>query len=169
MLDRWEDGETLSQRLTHEALGRYALTIVMKGLAQGLSALHEHDVIRREQSPDCVLLRRQDDRPILCDLELSKLTDGAPTVSPDDWPDDPYRAMEVGGDAPIDARADLYSWGRIFVHAATGKLPGRGEESLAEVRLPDGVREIVMQCVAVPRSQRPTGMKSVLKALKTWS
>ena len=93
----------------------YALQVVMTGIACGLKALHRAGIIRRELSPRFVLLREADDRPILMDLELAKLSEGVPTVSPQEWPEDPYRAIEVGGDAPIDARADLYSWGRIFV------------------------------------------------------
>ena len=77
-----------------------------------------------------MLLRESNDRPILTDLELAKLGEGQPTVSPDEWPDDPYRALEVSGDGPVDARADIYSWARIFMHAATGCLDERGCENV---------------------------------------
>ncbi|HEY2413795.1 MAG TPA: helix-turn-helix domain-containing protein [Pirellulaceae bacterium] len=168
VLDRWDDGEILADRLAKGPLGDYELQTIMRGIAEGLRALHAAGVIRRELSPDSVLLREQDDRPILTDLELAKLNERLPTVSPEQWPDDPYRAVEVEGDAPIDIRADLYSWGRIFLHAATGRIPERGHEKLADQRIPDEVRRVVLQCAAGPRSKRPTNMNAVLTILKAW-
>ena len=168
VLDRWEDGITLAEQLAEGPLGDYTLRFVMSGMAEGLNALHKADIIRRELSPTSVLLREADDRPIITDMELAKLASGAPTVSPGQWPDDPYRAMEVGGDTPVDVRADLYSWGRIFVHAATGKLSERGEERLPNPEIPDVVRDVVIQCVAITRSQRPADMKAILQVLRRW-
>jgi serine/threonine protein kinase len=169
VLDRWVDGETLAHRLAQGPLGEYELQVIMGGIARGLKALHAAGVIRRELTPDSVLLREKDDQPILTDLELAKLTEPLPTVSPEHWPDDPYRAVEVGGDAPIDERVDVYSWGRIFVHAATGRLPERGQEQLSDERIPETVRQVVLQCVAVQRSKRPDNVNTVLTALKAWS
>lgn len=168
VLDRWVDGETLASRLAQGPLGDYELQFIVRGIAEGLQALHSAGVIRRELTPESVLLRESDDRPILTDLELAKLSERLPTVSPDQWPDDPYRAVEVGGDTPVDERADLYSWGRIFVEAATGRLPDRGQERLADERIPEPVREVVHACVAGPRSQRPGSVRDILAALKTW-
>ncbi len=168
VLDRWLPGERLSSRVAQGPLGDYELQVVMRGIAQGLQALHAAGVIRRELTPDSVLLHEKDDHPILTDLELAKLTERLPTVAPDEWPDDPYRAVEVGGDAPIDVRADLYSWGRIFVHAAAGSLPERGKEEEMGQRLPELVRDMVLQCVAVPRSKRPDSINTVIAALKAW-
>lgn len=168
VLDRWVPGEMLSNLLAKGPLSEYELQVIMGGIAQGLQALHAAGVIRRELTPDSVLLHEKDDRPILTDLDLAKLTERSPTVAPDAWPNDPYRAVEVGGDAPLDVRADLYSWGRIFVHAATGSLPERGEEEAVGKRLPEPVRDIVLQCVAVPQSKRPDSINTIIGALKVW-
>ena len=91
-----------------------------------------------------------------------------PTVSPQEWPEDPYRAIEVGGDAPIDERADLYSWGRIFVHAAEGSLGQRGTERLSGPHIPEPVRDLVLQSVATARSDRPRDVDAVLSVMKAW-
>lgn len=168
VLDRWEEGETLEQRLTTGSLGDYSLQFIMRGVLGGLHDLHKAGVIRRELSPRSVLLRQSDDRPVLTDMELAKLTGDGATVSPAEWPDDPYRALEVSGDAPIDERADLYSWGRVFVEAATGSLPNRSEESLDNVELLHTVREVVMQCVELSPSDRPDNTTIVLAALEGW-
>lgn len=169
VLDGWEEGTTLAARLEDGSLGEYTLQLVMTGIARGLKALHDAKIIRRELSPKCVLLRERDDRPILMDLELAKLGEGVPTVSPEQWPNDPYRAIEVGGDAPIDARVDLYSWGRIFVHAAGGSLGERGTERVSDPQIPADVRQVVLQCVAAARSQRPPDMDAVLSVMKAWT
>lgn len=169
VLDRWEEGETLAERLDRGRLSDYELQFITTGIAEALAALHKCGVIRRELSPRSVLLRASSDRPILTDMELAKVTAGAPTVAPDEWPDDPYRAPEVSGDAPFDVRADVYSWGRIFVHAATGTLSERGEESLPENgAIPPAVRDVVLEAVEVLPSQRPDDLKPVLKAMQGW-
>ena len=168
VIDQWEEGDLLSERIEKEPLGEYALKVVTTGIAEGLAELHRHDVVRRELNAHSVLLRTRDDRPVLTDMELAKLSAGAPTVSPTEWPVDPYRALEVEGDTPVDARADVYSWGRIFVHAATGSLPERGSESLGNVDIPDRIRDVVLQAVSLVRSDRPNNMKPLLKALKGW-
>lgn len=168
VLDQWEAGVSLDDRLQDEPLSEFGLYTVMTGIAQGLAALHQAGVIRRELAPRYVLLRESDDRPVLMDLELAKLTDGGPTVSPDEWPDDPYRALEVTGEAPIDERADLYSWGRLFVHAAEGTLPERGAEQITRSDVPGRIKGIVQDCLATGRSQRPASMQVVLKVLNTW-
>jgi serine/threonine protein kinase len=168
VLDAWEEGDTLARRLEEGPLTEYELRLVMTGIARGLQALHRAYIIRRELSPRFVLLRECDDRPILTDLELAKLCEGVPTVSPQKWPEDPYRALEVGGDAPIDERADLYSWGRIFVHAAEGSLSARGTERLSDPRIPEPVRQAVLQAVATARSERPADIDAVLAVMKAW-
>jgi serine/threonine protein kinase len=169
VLDRWEEGETLADRLQRGVMGEYELRFIMTGIANGLAELHKAKIIRRELSPSSVLLRESDDVPMLTDMELAKLGAGAPTVSPQEWPDDPYRALEVGGDERLDARADVYSWGRIFVHGALGRLPDRGEERLPEDdMIPKVVRKIVMQAVEVLPSKRPRDMTLILKTLKVW-
>ncbi|MEZ6077688.1 MAG: protein kinase [Pirellulaceae bacterium] len=169
VLDRWEEGETLAERLSRGALGEYELQFIMCGIAAGLVELNRCGVIRRELTPKSILLRESDDRPILTDMELAKLSSGKPTVSPEQWPDDPYRALEVCGGAPCDERADVYSWARIFIHAANGFLPLRGEEQLHKnVSIPNKVREVVLKAVSITPSGRPSEMAEVLNILRVW-
>ena len=168
VLDRWEDGENLAARLATRALSGYELRVVMTGIATGLGELHKADIILRELSPKSVLLRERSDKPILTDMELAKLAGNAQTVSPVKWPDDPYRALEVGGDVPVDVRADIYSWGRIFIHAATGELCDRGAEDLSMSDIPADVSDLVTRCVSVTRSKRPGSVDDLLRVLDRW-
>ena len=143
----------------------------LTGIAEGLKALHQEKIIRRELSPRFVIVRNEDHQPILTDFELAKLLEGKTVRPKDGWQDDPYRAIEVAGEGTIDERADVYSWGRIFVEAATGQLPTKGTESdhLTHAAIPDALKKLVLRCVAKPRSDRPDGMDEILKALKRWS
>lgn len=170
VLDRWEAGETLAARLQCGPLSEYQLQFIMTGIAAGLAALHEHGVIRRELTPQSVLLSDESDRPILTDLELAKLVGEGPTVSPHEWPEDPYRAPEVDAAGAVDVRADVYSWGRIFCRAATGGLADRGKESFgADSDVPPGVQDLVTSAVALVPSKRPKSMNVVRKRLKAWT
>jgi serine/threonine protein kinase len=171
VLDQWEDGQTLEKRLADGPMQGCELKRVMSGIAEGLKALHAAKIIRRELSPRFVLLRAKSGQPMLTDFELAKLLEGGPTVSPNEWPVDFYRAEEVAGDAPIDERADVYSWGRIFVQAACGTLVGFGKESaaIAPLDLPDDIKTLIKRCTAAPRSQRPQTMREVLTVLKRWN
>jgi serine/threonine protein kinase len=172
VIDEWNDGDKLDRVLTSGALDSTALPGIMRHIAEGLRAMHQADVVRRELSPRFVLIRRSDSTAILTDFELAKLLEGAPTVSPKKgWPDDPYRAVEVEGDVPIDARADIYSWGRILVHAVLNRLPPKGQEAdfLTTAKIPPAVRRLALSCVAVARTDRPSSMADVLAGLKKWS
>ena len=169
VLDRWEEGELLADRLASGSMSGYELQYITTGIANGLLACHESNVIRRELSPRSIILRESSDAPVLTDMELAKLSTGAPTVSPEEWPDDPYRALEVCGNTPYDERADIYSWGRIFVHCANGILPERGCETLPDTEeIPIAVREIVLQSVALSPSKRPSDIRKILDVLRGW-
>lgn len=169
VIDAWEPGETLTERLATGPLSEYELNFIMTGIADGLAAMHKVDIIRRELSPSTIILSESSDRPILTDMELAKVLGSSISVSPEEWPDDPYRALEVTGNSPIDVTADIYSWGRIFVHGATGSVPERGGENLAAGGfIPEPVREIALKSVQLLPKGRPQSMAPILKALKGW-
>lgn len=157
-------GHSLSQALELGPLLESDLPRVMRQIAQGL--LHGAVIIRRELSPRNVVIREADGCVVLTDFELGKLLDGSPTVS-SSWPDDPYRAPEVGAAPQLDGRADLYSLGRIFLHAASGMLPAAGE-TIACPSVPPRVRDIVERCVNLVPDLRPKSIDEVLHALDDW-
>jgi serine/threonine protein kinase len=172
VLDKFEEGPTLADRLRESPIEGNALKAVMAGIGAGLEALHAARVVRRELAPRFVTLRKKDQSPVLTDFELAKLLDGQPTVAPKGgWPDDPFLAAEVAARGTVDERADIYSWGRIFVAAATGAVPAKGVEAgpLSKVPLPESLKSCVLQCVARPRSERPKDMRTVLKLLRRWT
>ena len=169
VIERWVEGLTLEEAFQTGPLTGERLPAVMTALAEALAALHAAGVIRRELSPASILLPQDGPAVMLTDFELAKLTDRGPTVSAD-WPADPYRAPEVAA-GDVDVRADLYSWARILVQAATGQLPPPGEDRqcLESAGLPRAVIRVTKQCLHRPRSRRPNDITQVLNALRRWA
>lgn len=171
-VDEWVEGHSLEQILKLGPLLTDNLPRVMRQIATGLRALHEAVIVRRDLSPRNILIRNSDHAVMLTDFEMSKLFDGSPTVKVNgEWLEDPYQAPEVYSSSTVpDVRADLFSWGRIFVHAATGQLLDFSCENalLERITLPGQVREIVKRCLALPQEDRPKNIDAVLNALQGW-
>ena len=170
VVDRWLGNETLAKRLPPGGTGipLDQLGRLMYEIALGLEALHAADIVFRELAPSHILLS-DDGRTVLTDFELAKLLDGSPTVSRD-WPEDEYRALEVDGGV-VDVRADLFSWARILVHAATGSLPGKGRETdaLTRVGLPKAVWRVAVDCLSPGPGGRPGSIQQILPSLQKWA
>jgi serine/threonine-protein kinase len=168
VIDHWVEGTSLAERLDEGPLDGDSLPRVMKQILEGLAVLHEHEILRRELSPEFIILTESDDSVVLTDFELGKFLDKSPTVS-GEWRDDAYRAEEVAvGKATV--RSDLYSWGRILVHAALGELPDPGEDVAAveELKLKPGVRRVVSACLQRNQDRRPANAQEVVKAIGHW-
>jgi len=169
-IDAWDPGKTLAETLYRQELKREVVPRVMLQIAEGLKALHEAKIIRRELSPRNILLQETDQSVLLTDFELGKLLEDVPTVS-NNWPWDPYRAPEVGA-KPLtekDMHVDLYSWAKILLHCVIGETAIRGGDldSIDELDLPPKVCNIVKRCLSEPR-KRPKRVDAVLKAIQSW-
>lgn len=80
VIDEWIEGRTLAEMLA-SGLDRQTVPSVLRGIADGLLTLHQHSIIRRELSPDFLVLRSESLLPVLTDFELAKLLDTDRTVS----------------------------------------------------------------------------------------
>ena len=169
VIDEWIEGEVLEQRLASGPLDASLVIPVMRGIAEGLQALHEQGVIMRQLNPAAIILRSESHFPVLVDFEMAKLLGRRPTVSPrDGWPEDHYRAPEVGGDDILSPSADVYSWARVLLHAATGKVPprpGKDLELLKSLDIHEKLKAMAQQCLELDCQQRPRDMNLVLKVL----
>jgi serine/threonine protein kinase len=168
IIDVWEEGSTLAETLAKEPLEPGLLSRVMLQIAEGLQVLHKQKIVRRELSPEFITLRADDQSVLLMDLELAKILDGSPPT-PLDWESNPYVAPELfGGQA--DVRSDLFSWGQVLYHAATGdappKLPTRG--LFDAVNVPDFVKSTAVKCVSKGPSGRPKSIQQVMKTARRW-
>lgn len=174
VVDQWVPGRSLNAVMAEGSMSTSLLAAVMRGIGEGLAALHRAGVLRRELSPRFVILEERSERPVLTDFELAKLLSGGPTVAHKaDWQhvQDPFRAPEVSaGSDDLGPEIDVYSWGRILLRAATGELPeaDSNDESALVSRLPKAVRSVVAACVSIDRSKRPHSMEEVLPAIRGW-
>lgn len=126
VIDEWFD-LTLETRLSAETCNAASGKMLLSSISEGVRALHEAGVIRRELAPRNVGLR-QPDIPVLMDFELAKLTQSVPTVSsPGTWVrEDPYLdpVLAAGGVAKLES--DTYSFAKIAAHLANGRPPEPG-------------------------------------------
>ena len=74
---RVDSGPTLGELLLPQKLQAAILPRVMRQIAEGLKALHDAKVIRRDLSPSFILVREADQSVVLTDFELGKLFDGS--------------------------------------------------------------------------------------------
>lgn len=170
VIDQWVGETRLADRLGSESVWpRESLPQLMREIAFGLRALHRAKIVFRELSPSRVLLADSDGRVVLTDFELAKLLGDRPTVS-NEWPDDPYRAPEVDS-GQVTFAADVFSWGRILIRAATGQLPAVQEANglLAQARLPKAIQALTTRCISPNPAQRPTDVDHILDTLTNWT
>jgi serine/threonine protein kinase len=121
------EGETLSTRLKREgALAVDAVRDIVQQVCEGLSALHDLNLLHRDIKPANIMIG-PDGQLTLMDLGIAKkigedtnntasITMGTPR----------YMPPEVIDNQPLDPRADLYSLGVIAYQASTGKVPFDG-------------------------------------------
>lgn len=169
VIDEWVDGATLGSRLSSGRLSRQEAQRVMLNIAEGLGAIHELDIIRRELTPASILIRSCDGSAVLTEFELSKLVDHGLTVAPDEWPADEYRAPEADSD-DVDHRADIYSWARVALHILSGELPSRSEQvaTVRKLKLPPPLADLLKNSLSASRRSRPKDFQPITAALRKW-
>lgn len=169
VIDEWVAGCSLKELLKQGPVSRTVAWRIGTEMAEALRVLHANGIVRRELTPQSVLIEEAGQRVVLTEFELAKLLDGSPTVSTDEWIVDPYRAPEAESD-DVDARADIYSWGRIMLELLLGKLPdvGREKAALKLSDLPPAQTRLLGRCLSVSRRSRPNGFNEVLDELTEW-
>lgn len=170
VIDQHEEGLTLTEYLSREELLGGGLSFletvdIMEQVAAALLELHERNVIRRELTPDSILVQ-PDGHVLLTDLELCKLLGEYPTVVPNGIPASPWLAPELG-ELPVSDKVDVYSWGKIFLYAATGKVPPQIVATRdTELRgYPKGIRHLLASSTFAGYRSRPS-IAAVIGALQ---
>ena len=159
-----------------------ALPILIQ-LADALAAAHAAEVFHRDVTPRNVLVGRSD-YVKLCDFGLSRSLAGDDRVTSTGVVigTPAYMAPEaIRGTANIDHRVDIYGFGCTAYEMLTGRVPhasstavallaNRVSEGTVEAiatpelgKLPEGLEELVMRCLAPAPGDRPDATELVDK------
>src|SRR4051794_11451226 len=158
----YADRGTLAERLEDGPLPVGAALRYGADIARGLAVLHQVGVIHRDVNPGNVLLRSAPDgteRVLVADLGLAKAAaHGSAFTLAAGTPG--YMAPEQAGpgDAPLDARTDVYALGAVLHHLLTG-VPPKQDEPPPPVRslrpeVPAPVEAVVARALATSPEDR---------------
>jgi len=163
-VDSWFEAHPLADDLRDAPLSWNTIRTIMTQVGGAIAELHAQGILARELHPESILVRQDDGRCLITDLELAKLLEVEATVS-SRWQPNPYRAPEVisGCSQP---QADLYSLARLFVHLAVGDLPEFPDDVAAlESKLPAGrLRTTLHHCLSPNWRKRPDSV-SILQEM----
>jgi serine/threonine protein kinase/tetratricopeptide (TPR) repeat protein len=185
----WLDGEDLAQRQKRDPLSLAASLELTQSVGQALHAAHGAGVIHRDIKPGNIFLCETEDaaglldvRPKLVDFGVAANADVRITRTGDVVGTPAYMAPEQArGDAPIDARCDIYSLGATLFELLAGRPPHVGPNAIAtlarlvttapprlsELRpdVPGAVDHLVNRMLETDPSARPGSMQEVLDLL----
>ena len=192
----YEDGLSLRERLRQNgALSIPDALSVLRDVARALAYAHERGVVHRDVKPDNVML--SGGAAVVTDFGIAKAIAAAVT-RPDGDAGDPetgtltqagtvigtpaYMAPEQAtGDAAIDHRADIYSFGCLAYELFAGHPPFQEQKShlliaahiatvprpIAELRedVPANVGALLARCLAKAPADRPQSARELLAVL----
>ena len=125
------DGIPLSERLKDGPLKQKELISIATGIADGLNAAHNADIIHRDIKSENIIITK-DGQPKIIDFGLakqkgmSKITQDGTTLGTQS-----YMSPEQIQGIKIDQRSDIFSFGVVLYQMATGKLPFEEEHEAA--------------------------------------
>ena len=164
-VDEWFASESLEQLVSRKPLSPKKLHAIMAHVAEAIETLHAHRMVARELHPGRILIRDQS-AAIVTDLELTKLLEVEGSVS-DYWQRNPFRAPEIpsGESHP---QADLYSFARLYLYAATGRTldDDVDDRALLEQVLPASpLREQLTASLSPVWKKRPKSIAALRRLL----
>lgn len=183
------DGFSLKELLQRD--GRLELGLALETSRQALDSLeflHQQGYVHRDISPDNLMVTRTHDgqpKVKLIDLGIAKRLGGdtMKTQTGAFLGKARYAAPEQFGADGIDARADIYAFGVVLYELLTGRRPIEGDElsqlvashlfreplgfdvSDPEGRVPEELRQVILQTLAKEPDQRPPSAAALAEQL----
>ncbi|HEV8245536.1 MAG TPA: protein kinase, partial [Polyangiaceae bacterium] len=187
----WLEGEDLAARQRRSPLSIPQAVELTQRVGEALGAAHDAGVIHRDIKPGNIFLCRApleeglllDCKPKLVDFGVAVKSDIRITRSGDVVGTPAYMAPEQArGDAPIDARSDIYSLGATLFELVSGRPPHVGPNLIAtlarlittaparlsELRpdVPPVLDNLVHRMLETEPSARPGSVVEVLELLR---
>ena len=180
----WLEGEDLSERLARGRLDLESTLLVVRGIAEGLDALHSADIVHRDIKPSNVFLGQgKIEEAKLLDLGIAHTHDVAWTLTATGslLGTPAYMAPEQARGEVVDVRADLFSLGCVFYECLVGRSPFAAAHPVASlarilvedapslrdsgISVPPGVEVIVERLLTRDRDKRVGNAKQLLDLL----
>ena len=178
-------GEDLRQRLRRTpVLPADEVVALLTGVAAGVQAAHDAEVLHRDLKPENILLPENGAAPKVLDFGVAKTAPaangagGTATIGATVVGTPAYMAPEQLRGQSIDGRADVFSLGVMTFEMLTGQLPygagsfvdigvahAEGRLSHAD-ELPGGLRSVVLQALAHNPAERPATPSAFADALR---
>ena len=121
------EGETLAERMARSKLSLDEAIGITKKIVQALDEIHHKSFVHRDIKPSNIIIRRQDNEPILMDFGIAyterstRLTQAGATVgTPEYISPEQIRGEQVG------PASDFYSLGIMFYQMLAGRAPFEG-------------------------------------------
>ena len=129
LVQQWIEGLTLTQKLQQEGkLAEAEVKKILKDILPVLTYIHGKKIVHRDIKPDNIILRSQDDKPVLIDFgavkeAMATEADGSRSVLLSMAIGTPgYMPSEQAAGRPLYS-SDIYSLGLTAVYLLTGKIP----------------------------------------------
>jgi serine/threonine-protein kinase len=136
-------GESLAAKIAEGALQWPEVVTMLEAIAAALSFAHSRGVVHRDLKPSNIFLAEGPDGDVqlkVIDFGIAKLcgdelaADGMSTQTGVIVGTPAYMSPEQISDAPVDARADLYSLGCVAYEMLTGAVPFMGSSTALLVK-----------------------------------
>lgn len=189
VVSEYVEGNLLSDYV-HQ-LGRLPLESFVPIAAQilkGVGATHARGLVHRDLKPANVVLVEEQGRANyvkILDLGLAQMLVGPPLDEEPPIVGTPaYLAPEQIMNKPVDARSDVYAIGAMFYFLLSGRLPFEGDNAAAVLykhindkptpltsvlpgdhHLPDGLIELVHDCLAKNPDNRPNDANEIVERM----
>ncbi|MCC6901839.1 MAG: serine/threonine protein kinase [Polyangiaceae bacterium] len=181
------EGETLGARLAKGRIEPEAVVDLGRQLAEGLAAAHVGQIVHRDLKPDNVFITLRDGREFIkiLDFGIAKVIgiDNKITRAGAVFGTPHYMSPEQCRGSGVDHRTDIYSLGIILFEMTVGRVPFDAENPLTilsmhlneapqrfadaapDLRVPPGLENLVLKCLAKRPEERFASMLEVERAL----
>ena len=175
------EGRSLKELIRDGHMSIEAFGLIVGQVAEGLAAAHLAGIVHRDVKPQNILIDRQGhakvtDFGIATGQDWTRVTRAGAVIG-----SARYMSPEQIRSKPVDARSDVYSLGVVMYEMLTGHPPFDGNNmpeiarlhlqappppmTDARTRLPKGLDNIVMRCLAKDPDDRFCSMDELLGAL----